>query len=223
MTSYKIAKVPFPVEKAKEILDSYEKSKNSPGGFSVRYRMPREMVAMVNENVGAGADNTYGLGLGRAERLSLLLQPRQMEGITNAKEKSKAYNLVMSKKQIKAMMGQGLFSSIISAVAPAVVEAAVGAISKKVKGKGEETETQQEQPEDIAMEAEGRGYNIEPLEDFDVCDHCKGSGLIPLLAPLLAPLVRPGKKAPPPRPRMMAPPPPRFMPKNVPGAPRIGL
>jgi len=240
MTDYKIAKVPFPIDKAKEIIDSYEKSKDTTGGFSVRYRMPKEMVKLTNEDVGAGVDESYGMGLGKAVKLSMLLQPRQMEGLNNAKGQGKAYNLVLSRKQLKAMKGQGLFSSILSAVAGPIAELAVGAIKKKIEGKGEDDtqDYQQEQPEDIAAETGGRYSNeqciMEPT-DCDICPHCKGSGLIPLLMPLLDPIINSLKKQPhppqrmqgrPPPPKMQPmPPPPQRMPKNFQGAPhpQIGM
>lgn len=234
MTDYKIAKVPFPLEKAKEIIESYDKSKNAPGGFSVRYRMPKEMVKMVNENTGAGADESYGLGLGKAAMLSMLLQGRQMDGLMNAKGQGKAYNLVLSRKQLKAMKGQGLFSSILSAVAGPIAEAAVGAIANKIKGKGEDdTQDYEEQPEDNIDEVGSRMNEeciFEPSE-CDICPHCKGSGLIPLLAPLIDPIINSFKKQPRPPQRMQGrpmPPPPKMMPpprmpKNFQGGPQIGM
>lgn len=109
---YRVVKVPMPLEQAKTIMESYQQTRKSPGGMSIRYRMPKVMVARGNETTGAGADESYGMGLGRAMMLPLLMQPRQFAGFENAKSQGKAYNLVLTKAQLDAMKGQGIFKKI---------------------------------------------------------------------------------------------------------------
>lgn len=102
----------MPLEQAKTIMESYQQTRKSPGGMSIRYRMPKVMVARGNETVGAGADESYGMGLGKAMMLPLLMQPRQFAGFENAKKQGKAYNLVLTRAQLDAMKGQGIFKKI---------------------------------------------------------------------------------------------------------------
>lgn len=207
MSNYKIAKVPFPVKKGKEIIESFERSKDTAGGMAIRYRMPKEMVAMLNEDVGGGADKSFGMGMGACIKCPFLLQPRQMDGIKNAKEKGKAYNLVLSKKQLQAMKGQGIFSSILSAVAGPLAEVAVGAIAKKVKGKGELAEEGVDFEEGEEADEGGRDDDDgSGIGECDICPKCMGSGFLPLLAALPF-LKEPRQQRPPPRmPRKPGPP-----------------
>lgn len=214
MSNYKIIKVPFPVDKIQSMKEAYDQSKSDPGGFAVRYRMPKGMVKMINEKVGAGDDETYGMGLGKAMPMTFLLQPRQYQGVMNAKEKDKSYLLVLSAKQLKQMTGQGLFSNILinagKEVGKAVLPALVSKASNKIRGKGGdggEEDYQADVDEESSSEQDMEGGGNGTCEDCEVCPSCQGSGLLPLLA--VKALM--GKKK-----KKHGPPPPGFPPKNMP-------
>lgn len=120
MTNYRMIKVPFPVDKAQEIMEQYEACRHSPGGIEIRYRMPKEMVkagSIDGEDVDVSTEELTGMGLGKLMRMPLLVQPRQLTGFKSAKEKGKSYNLVLNRKQLDHMRGQGLFKDIASVIA----------------------------------------------------------------------------------------------------------
>lgn len=120
MVNYKLAHVPLPAETAQKILDTYDASKDSGGGLEIRYRIPKEAVAMTSfdgEDYDPNTPEITGLGLGVHGRFPIMLQPRQMIGFQSAKEKGKPYVLVLNRAQLRAAKGQGLFKDIASIVA----------------------------------------------------------------------------------------------------------
>lgn len=170
MANYRIARCPFPVSKITEIHDVYTSSKGQPGGCAIRYRMPKQMVSMVNEKVSDDdGSGTYGMGLGDSKEMTFLLQPRQFIGLMNAKSKGKSYPLVLSAKQLKSMEGQGIFGSLFKAgksVAKSVAKTAL-----KEAGK--------EAARELTKKAlGGAAEESECDEDCDLCDKCNGSGLL---------------------------------------------
>lgn len=127
MVNYKLVHVPFPADMAQKVLDTYESSKDSPGGIDIRYRLPKELVkagSVDGEDFDLDTEEIMGTGLGGMIKMPLLLQPRQLLGFQSAQSKGKSYPLVLTKAQLKAMKGQGLFAKIgnalLKVVAPIV-------------------------------------------------------------------------------------------------------
>jgi hypothetical protein len=154
MSKYKVVKLPFPVSGIEDIKKQYLESKGSPGGMSVRYRMPKQMVQLVGSGDDMGDDETYGMGLGKAKQWMIKLQPRQLTGLNKAKTNGKSYDLVLTKAQLKSMHGSGWFSDLFAPIAKAIAPVAE-ALIKPLTGK-----------------PRGRGANIE------ICSSCCGSGLL---------------------------------------------
>lgn len=120
MVNYKLIRVPFPADKAREIMEQYEACKDSPGGMEIRYRLPRQMVgagSVDGEDFDPESEELVGMGLGSLIKMPILLQPRQFQGFQSAKAKGKSYPLVLNRAQLKAMKGQGLFKDIASVIA----------------------------------------------------------------------------------------------------------
>lgn len=206
---YKIARLPFPVEQIQKIIDSYDKSKDSPGGLSIKYRMPKKLVATVNEPMGSGVCGA-GLDMGECIPWTIMLQPRQLTGLQNAKAKKIGYTLVLTKAQLKQMKGQGLFSTIAKTALTALAPIAVDVVSKKLKGKGTDEE------DDLNYQ----GYEADDeSQQHEICPNCNGEGII------LKALTKAIQKVIPlPPPKMKMPPkglsmPPKMVPKNVPRPP----
>ena len=120
MPDYKLIKVPFPADKAMEIMNQYEACRKSPGGMEIRYKMASPMVkagSIDGDDFDVESEELVGMGLGKLIKMPFLLQPRQFQGFRSAKEKGKSYNLVLNRKQLDQMRGSGLFKDIASIVA----------------------------------------------------------------------------------------------------------
>lgn len=130
---YKVVKVPFPADMVEKLAEEYKSKRSSPGGYSIRFRMGRGMVASVDEPVSYDSlESTIdGMGMSKLRPFMLMLQPRQHAGLMRAKSAGKPYDLVLTKSALTAMHGAGWFSDIfkpiVKIVAPMIEAVAPGA------------------------------------------------------------------------------------------------